>query len=104
MENYIEMLSNDTNKSSAEINHFLSVYGDGNMNDGLRRFAEYHENVGYTNGLAEGTVKGVVYCAAAILGVWGITEITKKIIESKKEQWAEEEKVLQAIRSAQNSY
>ena len=81
IEKQIKDLIGNSGKASSEMTRALKFIGDGNMQQGLVRIAEYFTKAGEKTGFKKGTVVGLV-TASLLYGIG--TLIKAKIDKDKK--------------------
>lgn len=80
-------------KPSPKMTHALKFIGDGSMQQGLARIADYFAKVGEKNGFKKGTITG--FAAASL--VFGIGTLIKAKMDKDKKLEAEGNAILQGL-------
>lgn len=80
-------------KSSPKMTHALKFIGDGSMQQGLARIADYFAKIGEKTGFKKGSIAG--FAAASIL--FGIGVLIKAKIDKDKQLEAEGKAILQGL-------
>lgn len=87
-------------KKAPEMTHALKFIGDGNMQKGIGKIADYY----FEEGMKKGTIKGAAGGAATLaIGALVIRFVKKKISESKKHE-QEGQEILKGLRNGMAEY
>lgn len=76
------------NKSADQISHFLKLFGNGNMNSGLKRVANISYNLGEKSGFYKGKECGIIEGVVGTLSTITVLCLIKFMVEKKKERQA----------------
>ncbi len=100
-ENILKSLVLEQGMSSSEITHTFKIGGGGNMQDGIKQFANLFFKEGYKLGEKNGIIKGTagtLFLVSLVLGGYYITEKYKSNKEIKKHE-KESIKILDIMKS-----
>lgn len=99
------------NKSAEQITHFLKLFGNGNMNAGLKRIANTSYDIGEKSGfyrgkecgISIGEKRGIIEGAVGTLSTITVLYLIKFMVENKKERQALKTKKSTSLKDAENT-
>ena len=99
------------NKSAEQITHFLKLFGNGNMNAGLKRIANTSYDIGEKNGFYRGKEcgiligekRGIIEGVGYTLRGMAVIYLIKFMVEKKKERQALKTKKSTSLKDTENT-
>ena len=99
IEKQILDLTASSGKSADKITAGLKFIGDGNMQDGIKRLANYCSSSSYNKGHANGLIKGAGGTLGILSFIFLIIKLTQQQIKKKKELEIEGQAIIEALES-----
>lgn len=97
------LVNESVKKDCTEMTHLVATVGDGNMQKGFNRLANFFTAEGIEKGIKLGEKSGFIKGAAVIGIAWGAVEIGKQIVKrtiAKKKHEADGDVIIEKIKEA----